>query len=283
MRDNVMQRSGNLGSTFNMSAGGSCTNCTIDHNLFASAADAKGTVALVGAPVFLGAANLTSFGAFLLAPGSPGVKVASDGLDMGIYPTGTPAAPVPAKASPGGARAAGTAPKVALRRPALGALFSSRLSVSARASDDHGIDRVTFWIDRHWIGTDRKAPYATRWRVRKGTSYSAHTVTARAFASDGQVSSTAVTVRRAHSHGSKGRAGSGASFRWRAMVSPSQGRTAIKGHGRPRQRVVATLTRCDDAAAKVAAHITLRADRKGVVTARRINKANLCVLRLRPA
>ena len=281
MRDNVMQRSGNLGSTFNMSAGGSCTNCTIDHNLFASSADAKGTAALVGAPVFMGAANLTNFGAFLLAPGSPGAKAASDGLDMGIYPTGTnPAAP---KASPSAASAAGTAPKVALRRPALGALFSSRLTVSARASDDHGIDRVTFWIDGHWIGTDRKAPYAIRWRVRKGTSYSAHTVTARAFASDGQVSSTAVTVRRTHSHGSRGRAGSGASsFRWRVMASPSQGRTAIKGHGRPRQRVVATLTRCNDAAAKVAARITLRADGKGVVTARRINTANLCVLRLRP-
>jgi Bacterial Ig domain len=281
MRDNVMLRSGNLGGAFNTTSGSGCTNCTIDHNLFSTAANARGTSAIVGVPVFQGGAALTNFASYLLAPGSPGFKAASDGLDIGIYPMGLGNVPAPAPApSRGSARSVGTAPKVALSRPAMGALFSSRLRVAARAKDDHGIDRVGFWIDGHWIGTDRKAPYAMTWRVRKGTRYRSHTVTARAFAVDGQASSVAVTVRRVHRHAARSSAAA-ASARWRLASSPSRGGTLLKGRGRPRHKVVATLARCDDAAAKTAARVTLRASSKGVVIARR-GTANLCVLRLQP-
>ena len=36
------------------------------------------------------------------------------------------------------------------------------LKVAATAKDNNGIDRVGFWLDNHWVGTDRTAPYALR-------------------------------------------------------------------------------------------------------------------------
>jgi hypothetical protein len=282
MRDNIMLRSGNQGGAFNTTSGSGCSNCTIDHNLYSTAGSARGTAALVGTPIFMGAASLVSFPSFLLAPGSPGFRAASDGLDIGINATPGAASAPAAAPGPSAARAAGTAPKVALSQPVLGARFVSRLSVAASARDDHGIDRVGFWIDGHWIGTDRKARYAVAWRVSKGTAYRSHTVTARAFAVDGQVSSVAVTVRRVHRHAARGSSASARRSAWRLQTSPSRGGTMIKGRGRARHKVVATLTRCDDPAAKVAARITLRATSKGVVAPARRSAANLCVLSLRP-
>jgi len=70
------------------------------------------------------------------------------------------------------------------------------LKVAATAKDNNGIDRVGFWLDNHWVGTDRAAPYALRARVPKGTRFRSHTLTVRAFSPDGQISSLSVTLKR---------------------------------------------------------------------------------------
>ncbi len=117
-----------------------------------------------GKPTFAAGAAPTSFAGYLLAPGSVGAKVADDGLDLGITPLPIPGAGTPAPAKPVAKAAVrrGGAPSVSIRRPTAGSRFSSMLKVSATARDNNGIDRVGFWLDNHWVGTDRTAPYALR-------------------------------------------------------------------------------------------------------------------------
>jgi hypothetical protein len=67
-----------------------CQPSANDHNMLPSGGGAN----LAGSPVFVGGASPTSYDGFRLAPGSPGVGAASDGLDVGVRfgasPTPTP-------------------------------------------------------------------------------------------------------------------------------------------------------------------------------------------------
>jgi hypothetical protein len=153
------------------------------------------------------------------------------------------------------------------------------LNVVAIAKDNNGIDRVGFWLDRRWVGTDRKAPFRLRARVPKGTRYRSHTLTVRAFSPDGQVSSLAVTLRRVRHVARAARASTRGA--WRLSSRPAQGGTVLRGHGAPRHRVVVSFARCDDAAARVAKRLKLRASRSGELRAT-TRTGNLCVVGLQP-
>ena len=218
-----------------------------------------------GKPTYAGGAAPTSFAGFLLAPGSVGAKAADDGLDMGITPLPIPstAAPAPAPSKPPATPAVrrGGAPSVSIKRPTAGSRFSSMLKVAATARDDNGIDRVGFWLDRRWVGTDRAAPYKLRVKVPKGTRFRSHTLTVRAFSPDGQVSSLAVTLKRVRHAVHSARAGRTAA--WRLSTKPSKGGTALRGSGTPRHRVVVSLARCTDATGRVAKRLKLRAGANG--------------------
>ena len=231
---------------------------------------------------FVGGAKALSFLGFLLAPGSPGVKGADDGADIGILPAPlAPPAAAPAPAAPTKrASASGSGPRIRLLRPTPGARFSSRMRIAATVADSSRVDRVGFWVDKRWVGTDRKAPFRLTWRAAKGTRYRSHTVTVRAFAADGQVSSLAVTVRRVH-RGAARAARAGTRRGWRLTSNASGSKTALRGHGLPRHRVVVFLTRCDDPSAHVAKRLRLRAGRSGALRADASGR-NLCVLRLQP-
>lgn len=256
-----------------------------DYNLLSGGSGAHDIKS--GKPTFAGGASPTSFAGFLLAAGSLGVKAADDGADMGILPGPPPGAPggspAPAPAQPSGAQSRklrrGAAPTIRLSRPAPGSRFRSLLKVHAAVKDNNGIDRVGYWLDRRWVGTDRKAPYSLRLRVPKGMRYRSHTLTVRAFSADGQVSSVAVTVQRVHRGGGARAARASARGGWRLSSKPATGGTALRGHGRARHRVVVLLTRCDDASARVARRLKLRATPTGAVRAN-LSARNLCVLRL---
>jgi len=234
-----------------------------------------------GKPTYSGGAAPTSFAGFLLAPGSVGAKAGDDGLDMGITPLPIPGAGTSAPAKPVAKPAVrrGGAPSVSIKSPVAGSRFSSMLKVAATAKDNNGIDRVGFWLDNHWVGTDRTAPYALRAGVPKGTHFRSHTLTVRAFSPDGQISSLSVTLRRVRHAVHSARASRSAA--WRLSAKPSKRGTALRGSGTPRHRVKVYLTRCTDPSGRVAKRLKLRADAKGKVS-RATRTANLCVLRLQP-
>jgi hypothetical protein len=235
-----------------------------------------------GKPTFAGGAAPTSFAGFLLAPGSVGAKAADDGLDMGITPLPIPGAGTPAPAAKPAAKPAvrrGGAPSVSIKSPVAGSRFSSMLKVAATAKDNNGIDRVGFWLDNHWVGTDRAAPYALRARVPKGTRFRSHTLTVRAFSPDGQISSLSVTLKRVRHVARSARAGGSAA--WRLSAKPSKRGTALRGSGTPRHRVKVYLARCTDPSGRVAKRMKLRTNAKGKLS-KSSPTSNLCVVRLQP-
>jgi hypothetical protein len=250
-----------------------------DYNLLAGGSGAHDIKS--GKPTFAAGASPTTFAGFLLAAGSLGAKAADDGADMGILPGPPPQAPAPAQGPTVAGKATsarrGAAPTIRLSSPAPGLRFRNILKVAAIAKDNNGVDRVGYWLDNRWVGTDRKAPYKLRLRVPKGTRYRSHTLTVRAFSTDGQVSSLAVTVKRVHHVAHAARAG--ASSAWRLASKPASGGTALSGRGMARHRVVVLLSRCNDASARVAKRLKLRSTRTGRLRASSPG-GNLCVLRL---
>jgi hypothetical protein len=252
-----------------------------DYNLLAGGSGAHDIKS--GKPTFVAGVAPTTFAGFLLLPSSLGVKAADDGADMGILPGPPPTAPAPAPTAPATAKAAklrrGAAPTIRLSHPAAGSRFSTMLKVAAIAKDNNGIDRVGFWLDRRWVGTDRKAPFRLRARVPKGTRYRSHTLTVRAFSPDGQVSSLAVTLRRVRHAARAARASTRGA--WRLSSRPAKGGTVLRGHGAARHRVVVSFARCNDASARVAKRLKLRASRTGELRATS-GTGNVCVVRLQP-
>jgi len=95
------------------------------------------------------------------------------------------------------------APTVDLTSPHAGSFSGRELKLAARARDDHGIQRVEFWVDRTRVARDARAPYTARYdagSLRAGS----HKVTVRAYDTSGQLASDTATVRikgkaRAHS------------------------------------------------------------------------------------
>jgi Big-like domain-containing protein/parallel beta helix pectate lyase-like protein len=95
------------------------------------------------------------------------------------------------------------APTVDLTSPGSGNLSGRDLKLAARAADDHGVQRVEFWIDRTRVARDSRAPYTARYDTRSLRAGS-HKVTVRAYDTAGQLATDSVTVRvktraRAHS------------------------------------------------------------------------------------
>jgi hypothetical protein len=101
------------------------------------------------------------------------------------------------------------APVVTLTGPAAGSIFTNTLKFRAAASDDRGVARVEFWLDRRLIRSDTGAPYSYNWKLKganKSISYRAHTVTAKAFDAQGLVGTCSARVRRASTTASASRA-----------------------------------------------------------------------------
>jgi hypothetical protein len=247
-----------------------------DYNLLAGGSGAHDIKA--GKPTFAVGAP-TTFAGWLLAPGSIGAKAADDGADMGILPAPVVAAPVAAPKNAALTMRRGGAPAISIKRPTAGGRFSSLLKVTATAKDNNGIDRVGFWLDNHWVGTDRAAPYKLRVKVPKGTRFRSHTLTVRAFSPDGQISSLSVTLRRVRHAVRSARAGR--STAWRLSAKPSKRGTALRGSGSPRHRVKVYLARCADPSGRVAKRMKLRADANGKLY-KSSRTSNLCVVRLQP-
>jgi hypothetical protein len=212
---------------------------------------------------------------------------------------GPAAAPAP-RGTPGSAN---QAPTVKLAAPTAGSTFSSTLSMAASATDDHGVQRVEFWVDGTRVARDGAAPYAATYAAGRSTSYGVHTVTVRAFDAAGLARSAAVTVSRvraaAPSRGTtatsskpRARAASASSddrqnmlvavSMWRIASAPADGAgTLLRGRGMPGRSATVSLTRCGDTSGAIAAVMELSAGADGTLYARQATDG-LCILRVRP-
>ena len=85
------------------------------------------------------------------------------------------------------------APQVALQRPEQSQAVKGNVSVSASASDNVRVSRVSFYIDGVLYKTDTSAPYSASWQSRKWSNGS-HAITARAFDAAGNASEDTHTV-----------------------------------------------------------------------------------------
>lgn len=110
-------------------------------------------------------------------------------------------APAPAPApepapEPAPVPAANAAPTVQLEAPTDGQTFSSRLSLSAVASDDNAVTSVSFAVDGKVVATDTSAPYTYTYNAPKKLAYGAHKVTAKAADAEGLTATATVSVLR---------------------------------------------------------------------------------------
>jgi aqualysin 1 len=86
------------------------------------------------------------------------------------------------------------APTAELTGPTNGASAANNLSLTAVASDNVGVIRVSFFVNNVLLGSDATAPYAFDWDTTRGGN-GAHTVVAKAYDASGNVgASAAVTV-----------------------------------------------------------------------------------------
>ncbi len=87
-----------------------------------------------------------------------------------------------------------TAPVAALTAPAAGATVVGAVTVTADATDDVGVTRVSFFANGALLGTDTTAPYSVTWDTTQGGN-GAHALVAKAYDGGGNVgSSAAVSV-----------------------------------------------------------------------------------------
>ena len=87
--------------------------------------------------------------------------------------------------------AADLPPSVTVTNPAAGSavLGGSSVTLGASATDDNAVTNVAFYVDGSAVGSSTTSPYAATWNV---TSLGAHTVTAVAYDSAGQSTTSAV-------------------------------------------------------------------------------------------
>jgi PKD repeat protein len=87
-----------------------------------------------------------------------------------------------------------TAPTAALTSPASGASIVGAVTLSADASDNVGVTRVSFFVNGAFLGTDTTAPYSITWDSTQGGN-GASSIVAKAYDAGGNVgSSAAVSV-----------------------------------------------------------------------------------------
>jgi len=87
-----------------------------------------------------------------------------------------------------------TAPAVALTSPLNGSTVSRSVTISASATDNVGVARVSIYVDNVLLCTDTLAPYSCNWNTRKAATGS-HAIAARAWDTAGNAGySSVVTV-----------------------------------------------------------------------------------------
>ena len=106
-------------------------------------------------------------------------------------PTAMPTPPPTPTATPSAGDK--TPPQVTLQRPGQGLTVKGSVPMSASASDNVRVAKVSFYVDGVLYRTDTSAPYSASWQSRKWSN-GLHAITARAFDTAGNVSEDTHTV-----------------------------------------------------------------------------------------
>ncbi len=131
---------------------------------------------------------------YRLAPDSP--CLATVGYDTAAKLAGV-TAPAPAPApEPAPSNAP---PTVTLTSPTDGSTFTSNVSMTAGANDDHGVTKVEFYFNGSLKATDTTAPYSYSFKVHRKTAYGTHTVEAKAYDAAGLTARSSAAVTRVNS------------------------------------------------------------------------------------
>jgi aqualysin 1 len=85
------------------------------------------------------------------------------------------------------------APTAELTAPGNGSNASNSVSLTAQASDNVGVIRVSFFVDGVLLGSDATAPYAFDWDTTRGGN-GPHSVMAKAYDASGNVGSSATAT-----------------------------------------------------------------------------------------
>jgi uncharacterized protein YkwD len=109
------------------------------------------------------------------------------GFDDGYAHAANPGASTPLPAGPA---ADTTPPQLSVDSRARG----NALTVTARATDDAGVQRVEFWIGGSLIKTDKRVPYDARLRLGRGMQ----NVTVKAYDAAGNVTTRTLSVNARH-------------------------------------------------------------------------------------
>ncbi|PKN03404.1 hypothetical protein CVU75_02395 [Candidatus Dependentiae bacterium HGW-Dependentiae-1] len=84
-------------------------------------------------------------------------------------------------------------PSVSITSPADGAAVSGTVTISANASDDKGVTKVSFYIDNNFVAEDTTAPYSYSWNLANYTN-GTHSVKAVATDTIGQTAEALISV-----------------------------------------------------------------------------------------
>lgn len=108
----------------------------------------------------------------------------------GLAPAPGPVPPPPAPPVPP------SGPRVELTSPTNGSATRGSLTLSATATADGGVARVSFYVDGSLVKTDTSAPYTFRWGNFKRLAVGPHLAEARAYDTSGAVATDSATVTR---------------------------------------------------------------------------------------
>ncbi len=252
--------SGDASVVFTVNESGSTSECRLDGAAWSPCTSPYSTTGLAAGTHTVGVRST-----------DPAGNVESPGASASwtVAGSGGPSDPPPPADAP---------PLVDLTAPAVGSTVSGRFRITADASDDHGIDRVEFWVGQTRTDQDTQEPYSDRVdasRLSAGT----HTLSARAFDAAGQSASSAETVRVSRYSRTSTRSSSGG---WAELTSTAgDGVTRLSGQATRGTDVRVSLTPCSSSRGTVVDQFTLHADQNGRLDMTYAG-ANRCVLRLDP-
>jgi uncharacterized protein involved in tellurium resistance len=83
-----------------------------------------------------------------------------------------------------------TPPTVSITSPANGATVNGTITITANASDNVGVTKVSFYIDGKYLNYDTSAPYGRGWNTTTASN-GQHTITVKALDAAGNVSAVA--------------------------------------------------------------------------------------------
>ena len=130
-----------------------------------------------------------------LAYDAAGNVGASAPIDVSVANVTAPPPPAPPPPAPPPASIDSSPPVVTINNPTAGSVVNGFVSISARATDNVGVSRLSLYVDDVMVSTGNGASVSYKWNARKAGA-GVHTITAIAIDTSGNQGTTSIQVRR---------------------------------------------------------------------------------------